>query len=462
MRPSVPGPASPPVAVARDTHRALPTPAEKFIFLIAILVCFTASPDLLIKLGWDYAGDSGSFISRFHPATWLLLPVILLATMRSGNPLLYLDVVAARPIMAASLALLLFDLVWAIAFVQQPFTPLLETFIIPILGFYLIREYDAAMKRRIALLVHVCMIANALLGLVERVLRIHIVSTNLYEDAVFRSSALLGHPLANATVTCLYLLTLAVGGGRDLPAWSRLIVFGLEFLALTAFGGRTALVVAIAGLPVVAAAWLWRVRLGERISQTVMKVWLVGVPLLIGAAWGLYALGFFDDLLIRFIDDYGSARTRAILTTIVGHFPWHDLMFGPDTINVRRYAILEGSELGIESYWFATLLLYGVLGAVPLWIAGFGISLELFLASRLGSALVLAAFWVIASGSNSISTKGLALLMLDVFLLCMLRPLPPAPAPGPVPVRMPPAPTTTPLLRQGRPGRPAGAFRAAR
>jgi hypothetical protein len=323
MRASVHRPAVPAFLAATVAPRALPTSAEKSLFYVAILLCFTISSDLLGKLGWDYAGNGGSFIARFHPTTWLLLPVILMSMVRSGNPLRYLDVVLACPIMAASLLLFLFDLFWAIAYVHQPFTPLLETFVIPIFGFYLIREYDDAMKRHLSLLVHVCVIANGILGLVERVTRTHFISTDMYEDAVFRSSALLGHPLGNSQVTSLYLLTLAVGGGRDLPAWSRLIVFGMEFLALTAFGGRTALIVSIAGLPVVAAAWLWRVRMGEQISARTLKLSMIGLPLLIGAVWGLYMLGFFDDLLIRFIDDYGSSRTREILTTLVGHFQWH-------------------------------------------------------------------------------------------------------------------------------------------
>ena len=71
-------------------------------------------------------------------------------------------------------------------------------------------------KRRAALIIHAILCANALLGLYEYLsgwrLTPYVAGTLLIE-VDWRSTALLGHPLANASVTGSYALILGIGGG---------------------------------------------------------------------------------------------------------------------------------------------------------------------------------------------------------------------------------------------------------
>src|SRR5438045_1573292 len=80
----------------------------------------------------------------------------------------------------------------------------------------------------------------------------------------WRSTALLGHPLANAVVTGVYILVLAVGGGRDLPDVLRPMLVVVQLAAMFAFGGRASFVLLVAMLGFLGLQAAWRIAAGKR------------------------------------------------------------------------------------------------------------------------------------------------------------------------------------------------------
>ena len=400
-----------------------PSSLEIFLLYLTVITFFMISGDLLQIVGYDYKGDTGSVITHFHPATWILSLLLVIAAMRAGNPIRYFEVFGRDPLIAAALSLFLFTTAWAAIFVHTPVTPMLETFVVPMFAFVLVAGQAETTKRNLAMLVHALLALNGCIAIVERLLGYGFVG-DLYALPDFRASALLGHPLSNAMITGLYVIACASGGARDLPALLRVPAILLQIVALGVFGGRSALGVTMALLVVISAVQALRL-LFVPLTRAQILMFLIGVPVLVGAMAALYFAGLFDPLIARSLDDVGSTRARLVLPNLVSQVTWTELMFGPDQLNLRRLTLLEGTEYGIESFWIGSLLLYGFLGAIPLWI-GCGIySAALLRVSRWGTIPLLVGFWLIASTANSIATKGLFLLFLQVMVQCLLRPLSP-------------------------------------
>jgi hypothetical protein len=264
------------------------------------------------------------------------------------------------------------------------------------------------------------MTANAIFGLVEYAAGFNFIPS--LQETPFRATALLGHPLENAMVTSLYVIACACGGLRDVNRHLRGPMLLLQLVALLAFGGRTGMVVTYAMLPLTAIPHILRGIRGRRIGRREIVIAILALFALGALYVFLDNAGLFATQLARFTNDDGSAHTREVLPALTAHFSLSDLFFGPDQVRLGDYQYLEGTPLGVESFWFGSLLLYGILGVVPLWIGCGFLSWAICRLSRPGAALVAIQFWILASGANSISAKGLDLLFLEIMLVCMLRP----------------------------------------
>jgi hypothetical protein len=278
----------------------------------------------------------------------------------------------------------------------------------------------------LAALLHAIFAANALLALVELATKWQL--TPLVLDGVLiddpRSTALFGHPLENASTTGLYIIALAVGGGRDLPRPLRLAQMGLQLAAMIPFGGRAASVALLAVLAILLARQVAHALAGARFRPGDAALVVILVPLLVAGAIIAYDQGFFDILLARFVEDNGSARTRLTMFTMFQHFPWSDLLFGPDQKLLRSLMWTEGTEYGIESFPLALMLTYGIVPTLLL-LAGLAVFLvDIVLRTRGRAAWPVLFFLAVAVTSLSIGAKTLGLGQLVALCLILLRSAP--------------------------------------
>lgn len=393
------------------------------VLVVVLLMCI--SPLALIELGFSYGEAGGTAIEKIHPGTILATLVLLAALPSQGNPLGWLASEIARTpslvLYALAIALLMTH---TIMVVKLPFTPLIDTFIAPLVVFLLYRSTPADRGRRLAYLLHGIMLLNALIGIFEFATGLRItplVAAGVVIEDDWRSTALLGHPLANASLTGAYLLMLALGGGRDLPAVMRPVAFMLCAAGMVVFGGRAATVLVLAMLALLAIQKLGHVLSGARFNSQSILAALILVPIAAIAVAGLAEAGFFDQFIERFIDDKGSSEARTELFELFRHISWHDLILGPDARQIETLLALYGIDFGIESFWIAYILTNGFIVSLMFFSGLLLFCREIQRSVRPGGVLVLVFFFLVASTSVSLSAKSPLLAVLTLMMLILLR-----------------------------------------
>ena len=390
-----------------------------------VLLYFVISPLALLMMGWQYEDTGGNAMQKFHPASLLTVAVFLVAVSINGNPLSrFLRVMSGHPLLWLYLAGIGFMIWYAAVVVRLPFTIFLETFLVSYLLFFLLRDMPPSLGRRLAILIHVLFLANALLGIAESALSFRItpivVNGELLEDEA-RASALLGHPLANAIIVGTYLLTLAVGGGRDLPAWLRPLCFLVNAASMAAFGGRAATAILIVALILLAFFRLFAVARGATFDTRGVLAGLIVVPVVALLAVGLNELGFFDAFLSRVQDDDGSADTRIVMFELFRHQNWHDLLFMPDQGVMATWARLYGTDYGIESFVVSYMLTYGIVATVLFLPTLMAFCVEVVRSAQSGASGVYAYFFAVALTSLSLSAKSPVFTMVTLLIMVLLR-----------------------------------------
>ena len=394
------------------TERAVELRGAPVWFVCAgLLLIFLVPPGLLDLIGFGYSTPSGSALEKVHPGTLLVMLAVGLASIGAGNPLTYLVRQARRfPGVVTLLAATLLLLAYLMKVQRAPFTPLIDTFVLPALLLPLLVDLPASTKQVIERGLHLFLAFNAALGIVEfatewRLIPVSYDGVAVTTEMEWRAAGLLGHPLASAATAGMYAIILAMGCGRALPAWLRMPAIALQVASLAAFGGRTALVLTLLGLFVLLLLRISRVLRGERFGRRTTLVVLLLVPVVVVAVVILFDTGYFDQLLLRFVDDNGSAKSRAIIADVFRHFSWQELWFGPDQEHVATVLHLEGIEVGVESFWLGFVVLCG------LWMSGlFFVAFAVFIVDVMRrcdprAMVPLAFFLVVVSTTISLSAK---------------------------------------------------------
>lgn len=401
---------------------------------VLVLVLVTISPLALVTWGFNYDEAGGTVLEKIHPGTWLAAGLLLAAMAAEGNPLTWLiDRFSRSPaliVFALGIAILMAH---TIQVVKLPFTPLIDTFIAPLLIFLLLVDLPEDRGRRLALLLHVVMLANAVVGIVEFASGLRLtplVAAGVVIEDDWRSTALLGHPLANASLTGCYMLMLALGATRDLPRLLAPVALGLSGAGMVVFGGRAATVLLLAILAALALRRLAAIAAGARFDPRSVLTALIVVPVAGIALVVLAEAGFFDQFVERFIDDKGSADARYEMFELFRHISWHDLVLGPDARHMETLRALYGLDFGIESFWIAYLLTNGIVVSVVFFVSLMVFCREIVRSVSRGGLWVLGFFFLVASTSVSLSAKSPLLAVLTLMMLILMR-RPPSAATAP-------------------------------
>jgi hypothetical protein len=392
--------------------------------VVVTAMSFALSGGVLWVLGINYDGLTGSAAAKIHPATYLTFALLAWTALFSPNPIgAALWRIERRP---ASALLAVIGASLALVTALRGGTGIagsIDTWVSAGAIMLLLIDVAALDMRRLEAVVHVLMIANALLGLYE------FVSGTLlfpyrFDGQVFandtRSAALQGHPLTNALVTAVYDLSLMAGGGPSLSPLARGAMIFLQSAALVTFGGRTASVVTVVFGALLGLAALGRVLKGRRVPVLAAAAlfYLAAVAPIVTVA--LAVAGFFDKLALRFVSDGGSANSRVEMFALLEHFSFRELIFGPDTEQVDSMRRIAGLEWGIENPIVHMLLYQGVFMTAVI-VTGFVLFIVELLRQTRGATLwPLAAFIVLILSAESVAGKTtvvvkFALMMVTLF-----------------------------------------------
>jgi hypothetical protein len=408
----------------------------------AVVVFFTISPLALAKFGVNYETSGGSPLSKIHPGTFLAILALGLRLASSAHPVKLL-----WHLMTARIGLFLFICAYGFAtaytvlFLKVPFTPMIDTFLLPIIFTLLLQDLDPRSSRLLAIALGLILCANAFIALAEYLLHWHLVTFEVPEgvtadprrtDLVFdwratlelewRATALLGHPLENGLIISAFILILASAGSRWIPTGIRLPLLLLELVSMVTFGSRVSLVLTLLFTGLIAlyrvAVFLMR---GQRLSRNIAIVAVLCPPIFAALSAYLADTGFFDRLIDRFSNDAGSADTRVRMFEMFRPISTYDLLFGPDQALTATWQRLEGLEFGIESFWVGMPLTYGLIISIIVFIGLACFCHAIIKMTAGGAAVVLLVFFMTASTSASLAQKTPALGMVTVMILLFLR-----------------------------------------
>ena len=413
-----------PLGTTSSRHAA---PAPFSFSLVLVVVClFGVSGGLLWELGLNYDGLSGSAASKIHPFTYLIIIVVGLQAIRSGNVVDYcIRTIKRTP---ASILLIVAGLALfcqIIAHDGAGMAGAIDTYLGPGLLVMLLAWAGEREMRTVEITLHTLMTINALMALIEFAIDYRFFPYRFDGDLFerdFRSTALQGHPLINATVTSCYLLAL-LNGRPSLPWLLRLLMIGLQFAALVTFGGRTAIVISIV-LPLIYLMTRAKHVLRERIVSLpgAAAVVLLFSAIAVVLVPPLSAGGFFNSLLERFNDDGGSANARLEMFDLFAQIPLHDLIIGPNLDLVNSLRRVSGLEWGIENPIVKNILYQGVAVTLLLVVAVVLFLHEIVGRCQRGIWLPMLAFSIFLMTSETIGGKTTLLAKFAVIVLTMYRP----------------------------------------
>lgn len=414
------------IFVPRRTARVnLAAAAYVALTVLTVLAIMLVSNLTLTALGIPYEIEGGSPLTKIHPATYLASMAMAAFLFVPGNPFIALDDIVRR-----HRGLLLFLISWFYMLIhisivlRGPFTNIVDTFLLPPFLIILLARLKENLLHRLALILHVIFVVNALLGTFELVTgwrMTPLVVNGLSLSSDFRPSAIFGHPLANAAAVGCYMIALLLGGNRDLPPALRAPAFLLQAFALIVFGGRAASVLVIPFAGAILAYQAIKAVREKRITTYAAAAFTLGVPLIIIAVLTAYQAGAFDRFIERFLDDDGSAKTRYEMFVLLAQLPLHDLIFGPDPELIASLKFQFGLEYGIESFWVSLVANYGLMSTGFFLIGLFCLCVSIARAASPQSGWVVFYFILVASTSESISAKTTAFAIAVVTVMILQR-----------------------------------------
>ncbi len=396
------------------------------LVFIGMLLALSLSAMALDAMGLHYERPGGSLLGKIHPATYVILLALLVQLGVSPAPWRRINSIIARQNGSLWFCLTGGLLVAQIVLVQHlPFSPVIDTFLLPIALSILLINADAAQLRRLELLFHVMFAANAMLALFENItghrLTPYVAGTYVVTHD-WRATALFGHPLVNGVLTGTYIILMSFGRLGAMKPALRPFAMALQMAALVAFGARAATTLLVPFLLVAAWGGGRSLLQGRRFPAGVWLATLMLVVMTMVATGFIGYLGYFNRFAERFVNDNGSASARLSLLHIMAAVPWAQLWLAPDQQIVKGLEVLDGSRYGLESLWISFFLTYGILVSLVFFAGLAAFCLDIIRHARKASWLVFIYFFLVATTSVSLSAKTTEFALVVAMVLVFQRP----------------------------------------
>jgi hypothetical protein len=394
------------------------------LMLLATITAFTISAAMLTNWKIHYVTTSGNFYEKFHPATYFALLAFGLLIARHGDPIGEINRMFAEAKLVLVYLLSWLALLVQMLVLERPFTAIIDTFLLPVVLCLIVWRLSSPQRRPLVWALHLAILLNVILGYYEYFSGHRLIPLTLGDVTVmgeWRSSALFGHPLTASGLVGGYVLALILRPGLCPSVLLRLPLTAFCLGSLMVFGGRTALVTVLLVIGGFVIMEILRILRGKRTS---LAAAISAICLLFVGAAGIFAaldLGIFDKMLLRFSSDKGSTHARYATFDLLSHFDWRELVLGPNPVRASALQNQFGLKYGIEDFWIASIVQFGMIHTILLTIGLVGLFTEILRrASGAAWAIVLLVL-VVAASSVSFSSKNIQLAQF-VLLITLLLP----------------------------------------
>lgn len=409
-------------APARETEGGAPRWAARLLILSVVLL-FTASPMALALIGVKYDLPEGPFWQKLHPCTIMAMLAFFVDIVGRSHPFRRIAaIVIGFPAAMYFIAMWMLLIAHGLINQQAQLTALIEPYALSLVALFMIDEIEEKDRNFIRLFLHTAILINAFVGIVEYVTHQRLfpyVIGGVEVEGDYRSTALLGHPLLNASTTGAYILCLVMGGDPRLPAMFRVFALLLAGFGMIAFGGRTAIAAASVVIALLALRKFAAILLGARVDLRHALAALIVTPLLLGAVAGAAQAGAFDAFVARYVDDNGSGEARMIALQLFDMFDLGDLLVGPRPDLVNSDLKFLGIEIGIENTWLALLFQNGAWMTFFFCLGLFALFFEFWRRGRPGVTLLFFYFITVISSAIGLAAKTLIFAQFSTLLLVL-------------------------------------------
>jgi hypothetical protein len=393
--------------------------------LLALIVYFTVSARVLSAVGISYTDEGGNIFFKLHPGTYLLAAGVMARLLNGGAPIQVLwRLVWREKLLASYISGILFCVIYEYVLTGSGgLVMLFDTFLPG--GMIAIALCDISVKQTvtIAAILRAILLLNAMIAVGEAIIGSHCVPDThgaTPPDGEFRAVALYDHPLTGATAT---MLGLGLGApSRQSSPWQ--VIYALcMFAALVAFGGRVALVLAVA-----AAAGVYIIRLAPlaatghagvmELLPAAAVLLLAGPLILLASAYGL------GDRLISHSYWDTSAQTRISEFHLLELLRPEQILFGchrADMIALLVPMRLQYGVDAVENFWLVMFILLGALGFVVFALALAGLMKWLWDRADAERRIMSICVLLAVSSSNSLGHKSALLVLLVAAVLARPR-----------------------------------------
>lgn len=393
----------------------------QFVIRFIPVSLFLLSNSLLNVLGINYMGSGGSAAGKLHPSFYITLVAVGLTFLlaRRAPVQTWIKRSFVFPLVAASIATL------AAIVLGRPgsgdSSAALVTFLTPALIAYVLQFASERTRLFCTRFMAAFFITNSLIGLVElgtswRLLPYYVSDTVITFDN--RPTALLGHPLLNALMTGVVLLSLVTRQITDGLPLSAQLQMALHATALFAFGGRASLLlfVLITTVYVIRHSGLL-VRVRVRQSARSMLLALLGIVF-----FGILSVaGVTEALFERFVSASDSTNTRFAAFELLNMLSLTEWLIGTDTSARAYYLMILETPYGIEISPIAMIYVYGLPIAFLLLVSVYQLLFR-WASNSFAGARYVVMFTILSSlTSLSIGSKSLMISQMLIILFA-LRP----------------------------------------
>ncbi len=408
--------------LAAQPYRPRPlSPPVIWLTAIGVACFFLFSGMFLDAHGWPYSLVGSSLPFKIHPGSYFIFTAFAILLL-SENPVTFFYRLAGTlpahvVYMVAVLGLIAYTLA---RFGTAGASFMIDLHLVPVFVAILLARFPTRLMANLFLATILVMTLNAGIGIVEYMyharLTPYLVDGKRVQEAYFRSTALLGHPLQNALITAVTMLALPAARDRRLMFTVCGIVMAVSLIA---FGGRSALAVSLGLLAVSMPVWIVR-RLARRdYSYQQFVGGIMAVTFLAGMAVIAFTMLGQGTRVLSGLRWDESANTRIIGLRILDMVSPSDIVFG-----IGQQGILERSErlssyygiIGLENSWLLLMLIFGVVGLIVFLTALLALLREVLVGAPAAGYLAALGYLIIASTNNTLAAKDSSLIQLIILL----------------------------------------------
>jgi len=393
------------------------------LLALAVLLLLTVSSSMLTNLHIHYVSTGGVFLEKIHAATYLVGLSFILCLIRRGDPVGEIMELLSNAKLTLVLLLCWGALLAQLIVLKRPFTPIIDTFLLPPLIHLTFLQLSQSQKRVLAIVFHAGILLNVALGYYEYFSGHRLIPLTVGNIVVlgeWRSAALLGHPLTASGLIAAYLMVL-IARPTILPPLIRVSAIAFCFPSLMVFGGRTALITTIAVVGTLVFVETVRLLSGKRTSLPVAIAALCLFFFVSALIVIAFSTGVFDKMLLRFSSDKGSALARFATLHFLTYLDTYELLFGAAPDRITSLQLQLGLNYGIENFWISCVAQFGIVHTALMTFGLICFFADLARKSHPGIWAIFFLLLMIAASSVSFSSKNIQLAQFIVLIALLLQ-----------------------------------------